>query len=51
MRKIFVFFIIVLFANSISFAQEFGFKGGLSLANIYGEDRPDIDDDIQDDLM
>ena len=45
MRKIFFFFIIVLFANSISFAQEFGFKGGLSLANIYGEDRPDIDDD------
>ena len=45
MRKIFVFFIIVLFANSISFAQEFGFKGGLSLANTYGEDRPDIYDE------
>ena len=43
MKKLFIPFIIVILTTSISFAQTFGVKTGISLASVYGTGTNDLD--------
>ena len=43
MKNIYTIILVALLTTSMSFAQEFGVKGGVSMTNLYGADW-DMDD-------